>query len=195
MKKTLSQTLPQTTPCTLCPKDDLLSNLPIPQGPRLLDTAIWPAWPVSSPCVCMQRVTELRVSGFTRVVRPFTPLLPVSPFRFYLFCATLRRAKTGSPLRHGHRSAYASKSRFFSFLLSRPHNMILSEVQIVTPRKTALRFSLSDDGELLQEVVSKDRRSPSPLPLHQPVGEVPLGMTKFNATFAFGLSFRPRRGL
>ena len=98
----------------------------------------------------------IRVSGVIRVLCFVCHF--VTCHKFYSFCATLRRAKTWSPLRHGHNTA--SKTRFLCisawFLPPPLPPAIMSEVQIVTLKKAALRFSLSDDVALVKEVVSKD---------------------------------------
>ena len=54
----------------------------------------------------------------------------------------------------------------------------------MTSKTAGLRFSLSDDIEMLMEVISNDRSFHA---LQQSFGEVLLGMAKFNAEFAFVL--------
>ena len=56
----------------------------------------------------------------------------------------------------------------------------MSYVQIVTPKRAVLRFSLSDDAVLRKEVVSKD----CPFRFNSPSwAEVLLAMKMFNAKF------------
>ena len=113
-------------------------------------------------------------------VRLHASLIRVSLFQFYLFCATLSRSEERKPgvhyvtaiRRYGGR---AYKYNVCSFRFS--SLAIMSEVQILSPKKAALRFSLSDDVELLKEVVSKD----CPFRFNSPSGRCSWAWKKFNA--------------